>query len=53
MHPALKQLIAEYVAVIGAAMLPVIATAFLSMPYILGGHPGETRGTAVQAIHLS
>ena len=53
MHPALKQFIIQYVAVIGATMLPVIATVFLSMPYTLGGHPGENRGTAVQAMHLS
>lgn len=53
MHPALKQFITQYVAVIGAAVLPVIATAFLSMPYILGGHPGEARIAAAQAAHLS
>lgn len=32
MHPALKQFIIQYVAVIHAALLPVIALSFLSMP---------------------
>ena len=53
MHPALKQFIIQYVAVIGAVLIPVILVSFLSMPYTMGGHPGETRGTAVQAMHLS
>lgn len=53
MHPELKQFITQYVAVIGAAMLPVIVVAFLSMPYTLGGHPGEARIAAEQPVHLS
>lgn len=53
MHPALKQFIAQFVAVIGATMLPVVAVTFLSMPYILGGHPGEARIAAAQPAHLS
>ncbi len=53
MHPALKQFIIQYVAVIGVTMIPVIATAFLSMPYILGGHPGEARIATAQPAHFS
>ena len=53
MHPTLKQFIIQYVAVIGAALIPVIAVSFLSMPYNLGGHPGEARVTAAQPAHLS
>lgn len=53
MHPTLKQFIIQYLAVIGAVLIPVIIVSFLSMPYTIGGHPGETRSTAVQAMHLS
>lgn len=53
MHPVLKHFITQYIAVISAALLPVIALAFLSMPYTLGGHPGEARIAAAQPMHLS
>lgn len=53
MHPALKQFIIQYVAVIGAVLIPVIVVSFLSMPYNLGGHPGEARGATAQVAHLS
>ncbi len=53
MHPVLKHFITQYVAVIGATLLPVIVLAFLSMPYILGSHPGEARIAAAQPAHLS
>ncbi len=53
MHPALKQFIIQYVAVIGAVLIPVIVVSFLSMPYTMGGHPGEARVTATQPDHLS
>lgn len=53
MHPSLKQFITQYVAVIGAALFPVVVVAFLTTPYNLGGHPGEVRITAAQPTHFS
>ena len=53
MHPILKQFIIQYLAVIGTVMIPVIVVSFLSMPYNLGGHPGEARVTPHQPAHLS
>ena len=43
MHPSLRQFARQYLAVVVAALLPVIATAFLSIPFNLGGHPGDVR----------
>jgi hypothetical protein len=53
MHPALKQFVIQYVAVIGAVLIPVIVVSFLSMPYTMGGHPGESRITNAQPTHFS
>lgn len=53
MHPSLKQLITQYVAVIGAALFPVVVAAFLTTPYNLGGHPGEVSITTAQPTHFS
>lgn len=40
-HPALAAFSRQFgLAVIGG-LLPVVATAFLTMPYTLGHHPGE------------
>ncbi len=43
MHPSLRQFARQYLAVVVAALLPVILTAFLSIPFNLGGHPGDVR----------
>lgn len=43
MHPALHVFIRQYIGIVCAALLPVIVTAFLSIPLSLGGHPGEPR----------
>jgi hypothetical protein len=53
MHPSLKQFITQYVAVVAAALIPVSFVAFLSMPFDLGGHPGEGRTNAPLAAHFS
>jgi hypothetical protein len=39
----LQSFIRELSGVAVAALLSVLAIAFLSMPYTLGGHPGELR----------
>jgi hypothetical protein len=33
----------QYLGVVAASVLPVVLTAFLSIPLSLGGHPGEAR----------
>jgi hypothetical protein len=43
MHPSLRQFARQYLAVIAAVLLPVILTAFLTIPFNLGGHPGDAR----------
>jgi hypothetical protein len=42
-HPSLHQFPRQCLAVVVAALLPVILTAFLSIPFNLGGHPGDVR----------
>jgi len=32
-----------FAGVVVAALIPVVLVAFLSIPFNLGGHPGETR----------
>jgi hypothetical protein len=43
MNPYLSRFVRQFMGVVLAALLPVTMTAFLSIPYILGGHPGEPR----------
>ncbi|MCX7238952.1 MAG: hypothetical protein NTU86_00765 [Burkholderiales bacterium] len=35
--------IRHYLGTVAAALLPVVFTAFLSIPYALSGHPGDAR----------
>lgn len=43
MHPSLSLFIRQYLWVVCAALVPVVITAFMSIPMSLGGHPGEPR----------
>ena len=43
MHPVLHTFIRQYFAIMCAALVPVVLTAFLSIPFSLGGHPGDPR----------
>lgn len=43
MDASLRIFISQFVGVVIATLAPVILTAFLSFPFILGGHPGELR----------
>jgi hypothetical protein len=43
MHSALRRFIHEVAGVALASLIPVILTAFLSIPFNLGAHPGEPR----------
>jgi hypothetical protein len=39
----LRKFIRQFVGVVAAALVPVLIVAFLTMPFTLGGHPGEPR----------
>ena len=49
MQPELKLFLRQFIGVVAATLLPVIAVAFLSWPLILGGHPGEPRPAAAMS----
>ena len=54
MHPILSLFIRKYLLVVCGALAPVVLTAFVSMPFSLGNHPGEAHLVAVADIgHLS
>jgi hypothetical protein len=54
MHPALLFFIRQYLWVVCAALVPVVMTAFLSIPLSLGSHPGEPRAVdAMVGGHMS
>ena len=46
MNLFLRQVIRQWLFVALAALVPVVLVAFLSIPYSLGGHPGDARTTA-------
>ena len=37
----------QFFGVVVAALVPVVLTAFVSMPFNLGGHPGEERAATM------
>lgn len=43
MHPTLLLFIRQYLWVVCGALVPVVITAFMSIPLSLGSHPGEPR----------
>jgi hypothetical protein len=43
MDISLRLFTRQFMGVVLAALVPVILVAFLSIPYSLGGHPGEER----------
>lgn len=45
MDISLRLFTRQFMGVVLAALVPVILVAFLSIPYSLGGHPGEERST--------
>jgi hypothetical protein len=54
MNTDLKQFVVTYLRVVALALMPLAVTAFLTMPYILGGHPGELQTRADQTnVHMS
>ena len=54
MHLVLSHFIRQYLGIVCIALVPVILTAFLSIPFTLEGHPGDTRPTGpVVSQHMS
>ena len=54
MDTSLRLFISEVAGAVAAALVPVIIVAFLSIPFTLGGHPGETRpAVALSWVHMS
>ena len=45
MNADLKNFMATYVRVVLMTLMPMALTAFLSIPYSLGGHPGDATET--------
>ena len=43
MDSSLRVFVRQLVAAVATALVPVALIAFLSIPYSLGGHPGEER----------
>jgi len=54
MHPILRNFIHQYFYVVCVTLVPVVLTAFLTIPYNLEGHPGEPRpADTVLSQHMS
>jgi hypothetical protein len=54
MNSYLLLFIRQFMGVVLAAILPVILTAFLWIPYALGGHPGEARSASpAVSLHMT
>jgi hypothetical protein len=47
MHSSPMCFARQFAGVVIVALLPVVLTAFLTIPFNLGGHPGEPRDIAV------
>jgi len=43
MEPSLRLFTSQYFSVVIASLVPVVLVAFLSIPFTLGGHPGDVR----------
>jgi hypothetical protein len=43
MATPLHSFIRQFAGIVVATLVPVVLVAFLTIPFTLGGHPGETR----------
>jgi hypothetical protein len=43
MNTDLKSFVFQWLRIVLMALMPVAFTAFVTMPYTMGGHPGEVR----------
>lgn len=54
MNSSLRMFVNQFVCVVVASLAPVILVAFLSIPYSLGGHPGDPRDSGATAgLHMT
>ncbi len=54
MDQNLKNFVVLYLRAVAMALLPLVFTAFLWIPYSLGGHPGEPRtGSDIADLHMT
>jgi hypothetical protein len=47
MNPTPYSFVRQFTGAVVAALIPVVLVAFLSIPFNLGGHPGEVRTGAM------
>jgi hypothetical protein len=54
MQPTLRLFVQQYLGTVCAALMPVVMTAFFSIPFALNGHPGDAVGAdAVVESHMT
>lgn len=44
-----SEFVRQYLGVVLASLVPVVLTAFLSIPFTLGGNPGDVRSAQAEA----
>lgn len=49
MPTSLRLFVSHYLCVVIAALAPVVLVTFLSVPFNLGGHPGDVRSAGALA----
>lgn len=47
MNPIQKSFVHQFAGAVVAALIPVLLVAFWSIPFNLGGHPGEARAATM------
>ena len=47
MNPTRRSFVHQFAAAVVGALVPVVLVAFCSIPFNLGGHPGEPRAAAM------
>jgi hypothetical protein len=47
MNPTPYSFVRQFTGAVVAALIPVVLVAFWSIPFNLGGHPGEVRSVAM------
>lgn len=45
MQTSLHAFVRQFIGTVAASLVPVVLVAFCSIPFNLGGHPGEPRAT--------
>jgi hypothetical protein len=53
MHTDLRNFLSRFIGTVALALLPVIITAFVSMPLSLNRHPGEPAPIGTPALHMT